>query len=297
MERGIINLSNLVKNEGYIYQDKFYIDLYPRYKRELFQTLIKESKTIRNLSKEINVSFTRVWDQLTRVSISIEVLNKLSNYLTDKGYNKFNINNIQRNILYIKSGGSKSQKLYNPKFPINLKTKEGIRFIAHLYHDGGIGEHNKQPLYINQSKEEILQFLKDSKKLFGDFRRKIKMGFGNGKEKRNYYAIHLPTVIGEIMIKIGYQAGDKTKQNTKIFKFIKSLEDEELICEFLSKAFNDDGFIGKRSIGLTQACLIDREKLSISNVLLLDKLLLEKLNICHPRLDLGSSLDSGSSPE
>ena len=142
---GIIHLENLVLNKNYEYQDKFYVELNPELKKELYKNLLKTCKTIKNLSKEINVKFTRLWDQLRRVPISIEMLNKISKYLVKRGYNEYKLKNLEKEILYIKSTGSKSQKVYNPKFPINLKTLEGLRFISHLYHDGSIGKFNKQP--------------------------------------------------------------------------------------------------------------------------------------------------------
>tara|TARA_Y100000310_G_scaffold186143_2_gene186220 strand:+ start:28835 stop:29878 length:1044 start_codon:yes stop_codon:yes gene_type:complete len=276
-ETGIINLEDLAKNQHYRYQDIFYIEFHPEFKKELYSKIKEVAKTIRNLSKETGISFTRLWDQLTRVPISIEVLNKVSKYLVDKGHIKYSLKNIEKKIFYIKSSGSKSQKIYSPNLPIILKTKEGMRFIAHLYHDGGIGQYNRQPNYTNQSLDEIKGFLKDAQKLFGSFDRKITM-WTNPRSKKNYYRISLPTIIGQILIRIGYTPGDKTKNNSPIFAFLENIEDKNLMSEYLTKAFNDDGFVRKRSIGLGQASLI-KEKEMPSRVLLLDKLFLEKLNI------------------
>lgn len=277
-ETGIIHLEDLTTNGMYRYQDKFYIKLNHQFKRELYNNLLRITGTIKNLSKKTGVSFTRLWDQLNRVTMSIEVLKRISKLLIENGFYRFSLNNIEKNIIFIKSSGSKSQKIYYPKFPINLLTKEGIRFIAHLYHDGGIGETNRQPQYTNQSKEEIKQFLEDGKKIFGNFERKIKKGIGKGKDKKRYYFIHLPTVIGDIMISIGYVSGDKTKNNSEVFGFMKNLKDKDLIYEYLSKSFNDDGNIGDRKILLEQSSLI-KDKERQSNVLLLDKLLLERIGI------------------
>ncbi|MEK6952422.1 MAG: hypothetical protein AABX29_05380 [Nanoarchaeota archaeon] len=275
-ESGIIYLEDLIKNIEYKYQDRFYIGLNPTFKKELYKNLIKAAGTIRKLSKETNVSFTRLWDQLTRVPISIEVLSKISKYLIKNGYEKYNLSNIEKNIEYIKSSGSTSQKLYYPKFPINLKTKEGMRLISHIYHDGGIGK-SRQPKYTNQSLKEVQEFLEDAKKLFGRFNSNIIKDI-NIRSKKEYYIINLPTVVGNILISTGYKEGDKTKDNPEVFEFLKKIEDKELIQEFLAKAFNDDGFVGTRSIGLGQASLIKKEE-KPSNVLILNKLFLEKLGI------------------
>ena len=52
-----------------------------------------------------------------------------------------------------------------------------------------------------------------------------------------------------------------------------------LISEFLAKAFNDDGYVGTRCIGLSQSSLIKNDVKKPSEVLLLDKLFLEKLGV------------------
>lgn len=276
MEEGLIKLQDLVKKEDYEYLDRFYIELNPKIKKELYKTLLEQTKTIRKLSEETNIKFTRLWDQLTRRPFSLEILNKLCNFLEKNGLNKYSFKNIEKHIVYIK-GGFTSDKIINTKFPINLKTKEGMRFVAHLYHDGGIGAINRQPGYTNRSLKEIKEFLNDAQKLFGKFDRKIVKQISK-LSKRGYFTVHLPTVIGDILISAGYNAGDKTKNNPKVFEFIKKLEDPSLIKEFLSKAFNDDGYVGTRSIGIAQTALITNIE-KPSNVLILDKILLERLKI------------------
>ena len=145
MEKGIVRLSDLVSNKSYRYQDKFYLGLNKKYKKEFFKILLKEFKTIKNLEKITSIKFTRLWDQLTRTSISLEVLAKLSKCLENKGYKNYSLIEIEKNINYIKSGGATSQLISNPKFPLQFETKQGMRFLAHLYHDGGISTKNKQP--------------------------------------------------------------------------------------------------------------------------------------------------------
>ncbi|MCH8003441.1 MAG: hypothetical protein IH934_02320 [Nanoarchaeota archaeon] len=148
-----------------------------------------------------------------------------------------------------------------------------MRFIAHIYHDGGIGEENRQPGYTNYSLEECKKFLDDAKNIFGDFDREIR------RYKDGTYRVNLPTIMGDIMVSIGYTKGDKTKNNAKTFDFLNKINDRELISEFLAKAFNDDGWVGKRQVKLMQVSLIKNGIKKPSNVLLLDKLFLEKLGI------------------
>jgi|TARA_B100002003_G_C14137145_1_gene546923 hypothetical protein len=271
LELGIFHLLDLkvVKN---IQSEQFYFGLEQNYKSSLFRSALSISHNIRNLAKDTNINYFNLWDSIKRTPISLTNLVKLSNYLTKYGFNKFDLETIQKNLEYIK-GGFTDEKIFNPKFPFNLATKSGMRFIAHIYHDGSIGAENRQPHFRNKSLEECQEFLQDTKNIFGNFYRKIKKNYDDT------YSIHLPTVIGDIMISIGYTKGDKTKNNAKTFRFLDTINDKELISVFLEKAFNDDGYVGKRSLGISQASLIKDRIKRPSNILLLDKLYLEKLGI------------------
>ena len=185
---GICHLSDLkiVKN---IQSEQFYFELRKNYKEKLFDTALSISRTIRNLAKEANINYSNLWDCIKRTPISLTNIRKLSRFPVNNGFKGFTLENVEKNIAYIK-GGFTHEKIYHPKFPINLATKSGMRFIAHLYHDGGIGEYNKQPNYTNQSLEESKQFLEDAKNTFGNFDRKIK------KKADGTYRIQLPTILG-----------------------------------------------------------------------------------------------------
>lgn len=272
-EKGAFHLKDLVSRFNQNGTESIYIEFEPEFKRNLFKDILKISKTVTNLSKETNIKFTKLFDQLTRCPFSLTTLRRLSDILVKNGYLNYSLEVLEKEIYYIKSGGSNSERIFYPHFPINLITKEGMRFISHIYHDGSIGKGNKQPHYRNYSKEECLEFLKDSQKLFGKTSRKL------SKNQDGTYSIHLPTIIGEIMIAIGYVSGDRTKQNPNTFEFLEDIDDKELLSGFLAKAFNDDGYICKRSAGLQQSSLIKDGLKQPSNILLLDKLFLEKLGI------------------
>lgn len=272
-KKGLFHLKDLVSKVNLNGTESIYIEFEPELKKQLHKDLLKISKTVTNLSKETDIKFTTLWDQLTRCPFSLTILKKISNVLAKNGYSNYSLDKFEKKIFYIKSGGSKSEKLFYPIFPINFLTKEGMRFISHIYHDGSIGKWNKQPYYINKSKEECSEFLRDSQKIFGKINRKLT------KNKDGTYSVHLPTIIGEIMIAIGYFSGDKTKNNAKTFEFLNDISNKELISEFLAKAFNDDGHVGKRRIMIQQASLIKEGIKKPSNILMLDKLFLEKLKI------------------
>ncbi len=269
--KGTLHLSDLkiVKN---IQSEQFYFKLKKEYHERLFKKALSISKNVKNLAKETNINYFNLWDSIKRTPISLSNINKLFKFLVKNDSNEFSLEGIEKNIEYIK-GGFTNEKVHNPNFPFNFLSKEGMRFIAHLYHDGCIGKDNRQPHYINQSLEECKGFLEDSKKIFGKISRVIK------KNKSGTHSVHLPTIIGDIIISLGYVPGDKTKNNAKTFKFLNDIQDKSLISEYLAKAFNDDGYVLKRGIGLQQSSLIKKDKLVPSNILLLDKKFLERIGI------------------
>jgi hypothetical protein len=270
---GIFHLKELIPRLNSNRTESIYIEFEEEFKKDIFEKLLKVSGTVTSLSKETNIKFTKLFGQLTRNPFSLSTLKELSNILVKSGYLSYSLDFLEQKIYYIKSGGSKSERIFYPRFPINFLTKEGMRFISHIYHDGSIGKDNKQPNYRNYSKEECLEFLEDSQKLFGKINRKLNLN------PDGTYSVHLPTIVGEIMIAIGYISGDRTKQNPPTFTFLEDINDNDLLSEFIAKAFNDDGYIGKRSAGLQQSSLIKDGLRMPSNVLMLDKLFLEKLGI------------------
>ena len=177
-------------------------------------------------------------------------------------------------------GGFTPEKIYQPKFPINFATRSGMRFLAHLYHDGSIGKLNRQPHYVNKSFDQCKEFLEDSKDVFGSFDRKIVL------RKDGTYSINLPTIIGDLLVSLGYTPGDRTVNNAETLEFLNSITDKQLIAEFLSRAYNDEGYVGKRLLGIAQVSLIKNGVVKIPNVLLLDKLYLEKLQIKNLKLSV-----------
>ncbi len=272
-KKGTYHLRDLKSSLNLNNTESIYVEFKPPLKKIIFKSALNTFETITNLSRISNISFTQLWDQFTRVPFSLSNLQKISNLLVNAGCGTFTLLNLEKNIYYIKSGGSHSQKIYYPVFPISFNTKEGMRFLSHLYHDGCIGKDNKQPRYVNKSKPECSEFLSDSQILFGKFKREIK------KDKKGIYRITLPTIVGEIMISIGYTPGYKIKIHFQPFSFLEKIDDKELISEFLAKAFNDDGCVGKREITLEQASLIKNGTPAPSGILEIDKLLLNKLGI------------------
>jgi len=248
-KNGVFHLGDLQSGFNSNGTETIYIEFEPAFKKQLFAELLRISRTVTNLSEELGVKFTKLWDQLTRCPFSLSTLKKISKKLVENGLLDYSLNNLEKRIFYMKSAGSKSEKLFHPRFPINFLTKEGMRFISHIYHDGGIGKGNKQPSYVNYSEEECSEFLRDSQILFGENNRHLT------KNRDGTYSVVLPTIIGEIMISLGYTPGDKTKNNSKTFEFLNKIDDLILVSEFLAKAFNDDGYVSKRGVGIQLSSL------------------------------------------
>ncbi|MCH8003440.1 MAG: hypothetical protein IH934_02315 [Nanoarchaeota archaeon] len=114
LESGIFNLSDLkiVKN---IQSEQFYFGLEQTYKSSLFKLALSISKNIKNLAKETNIHYFNLWDCIKRTPISLTNLIKLSNHLTKYGYYQFSLENIQKNLEYMK-GGFTSERIYHPNF-------------------------------------------------------------------------------------------------------------------------------------------------------------------------------------
>lgn len=277
-ERGILNLKDLkvIKNKQ---SEQFYFGLQEKYKKRMFDCAINISGSIRDISNILNVNYFNLWDSIKRSPISLSLLQKVSSFLVKSGFEQFSLEIIQKNIQFLK-GGFTSDRIEHPNFPINFRTIPAMNVVSHLYHDGGIGFINRQPLYRNKSFEECNNFLDDAKLVFGSFNRKVVSC------KDGTFTVHLPTVIGDLLILMGFVAGDKTKNNADVLPFLYHITEKDLLSTFLAKAFNDDGFVGKRSVSLAQASLIKTNLKKPSNVLLLDKLFLERLglNVAGPTL-------------
>ncbi|MFH1823316.1 MAG: hypothetical protein ABH817_01195 [archaeon] len=271
---GKIHISDLKikKNKQ---SENFYFELEKKFKENLFKDALSITKFVTKLAKEIGIKSHNLEDIKTRKVISLNTLKKMSVFLIKNGFKQYSLKKIEKKISYIK-GGFTQNKIYI-KFPVNLKCKEGIRLISHLYHDGGIGKKNRQPKFTNKIRKEVEKFILDGRKIFGRFDRKVKENRNKGGNI--VYIAELPTVIGDILISIGYGKGDKTKNNPKIFGFLNRLKEKNLISIFISTAINDDGHIGNRVVSIQQSTLIKKGKKKVSNILMLDKLMLEKLGL------------------
>ena len=300
MAKSIIHLED-IKSKTLSKYENCYIELKPKFKKELFEEAMKLSpgKSLYSLSKILDVKSATLWASKDRGSIPLTLLIKLSNLLTSKGYKKFSLRNLEKHIEFIKGGGATPTKIYKPKFPFDLETPAGIRILSKMYHDGGI-KSNGQSFYCNADIALLTQFYKDVEAVFGKMKLKI-------AKSRYCSIVCLPHLISAILEIAGVHKGGKVINNPSPPSWIEDVE-KNLIIEFIRSAMDDEGCMGERQITMNIALDIDdkltkeeKEKLIslplrqrtntlksyigdnpiefIPNILMFDKNLIEKLGI------------------
>lgn len=241
MAKSIIHLKDIEpKNFGMF--ENCYVELEPNIKRKLFDkaTELSPRKSLVSLSEMLNMKLHNLSDGKNRNPIRLTILKKLSDLLVSKGYEKFSLKNIEKNIKYIKGTGQ-ATRIFRPKFPFDFATPEGVRIISKLFHDGGIWK-NRQPYYRNSDHSLIDEFCEDVKNVFG----KLKIVIGKDSKGMK---VALPRLIGDIFELTGYRLGSKVLGNPSPPSWVKNL-DVDLIKEFIRVAMDDEGSVGNRSVVL-----------------------------------------------
>ena len=181
--------------------------------------------------------------QMRRTNIvGLYVIKKLSKFLVSKGCEEYNLEEIEKKLILIKSRGGPAKPIYYPKFPINFNTKEGAIIISSMFHDGGISVRDLEPFYSNNS-----DILKER------FHNAVKNLVGNIdiiSKKKCYKELNYPKILGLILITLGLIPGKRPINNPKFPEFVFNYS-EDLICEFLSQSIADDGWVycPKKSFG------------------------------------------------
>lgn len=162
---GIVHLWDLPRG------NKVYVRLKGHARKKLLFTALKISKTYKQLRKILNTS-ERAIGKLYRdetKSMSIDLLERFSKFLAkNTNYSFFKLDNLERRILYLRSKGSISGKIFNPHFPLNFNCPEGGRIIGCLMGDGGIRK-DYRPFYSNKDVKRIKKMVEDMKKVIGKF--------------------------------------------------------------------------------------------------------------------------------
>lgn len=230
-KNGIVHLQDLP-------EDKICISLPSKIQKEMITTALKFAKNRRQLALKINVNPGNIHDfELSRFeSISLSFIKKLSEFLYSKGYNKYSLQNLEKQLKLIKAKFV-GVSIIRPKFPINFNSEEGSQIISSIFFDGGITA-KCLPIYVNSEEILVDKFLQNIHRVIGKFEIS-----GNIKKKdyfENVFRITLPKAIGLILVDgLNIPAGDKTFNNPSIPEFI--LKNSHFYKCFLQQAFDDEG--------------------------------------------------------
>jgi hypothetical protein len=207
----IIHFWELPKTRNYIIlKDRFKQDILKKIKNK------DSSNEIVNKLKTGKVSIQK-----------IKILSKKKN---------ISLSLIEQNILWI--GGNNSKGLSNPKFPINLSTRNASRFIAAIINDGTLTKEGKNSrgrlMYDNFDESLRSSVLKDCLIVFGGKREEI--AFRNTKKKKY---LEFSSVLRDIVYLILKNKGPKCETNLPLPDFV--FENKESMCGWIEQTIADEG--------------------------------------------------------
>ena len=233
-ETGVVHLGDLSEKEVCL-----------GIKEEYLKSMLETAKKLANgkwinIPKKLNLPIpkdgfsTPIRSMRRKNVVGLDVLKKLSYFLVSNGHNKFSLENIEKNLLFLKSRMGNAGAITNPKFPMNFNSVEGVHVVSCLLHDGGIDTRNLEPFYSNLNKELKEDFYLSVKKVAGEI--------GLISESHLYKEIVFPKILGIILVSLGLVPGKRQINNPKFPKFILDLS-KELKFKFLSHAIADDGWV------------------------------------------------------
>jgi hypothetical protein len=200
--------------------------------QELILKGIKKAGNLNQLIKQLNLSYPSFLYALRKDTymVSVRKLKKLAEFL------KIDYSYFNKKILETKK--CKIISIKNPKFPFNLKTKEGAYLLGYIVSDGTIYTDRKsrnvtRTKYSSNDKESTTKFIRSIKKVFGNVHMQKEITRGNTYIKMG------SSIIGDSLIKAGAHLGNKTKNNLPLPKLIK--ENKFLQKYYLQSIFDDEG--------------------------------------------------------
>jgi hypothetical protein len=149
---------------------------------------------------------------------------------------KIPLEEFEKNMCWI--GGNNSKGISNPNFPINLKTKNAVRFIAAIVNDGTLTKESEgskgRLMYDNYDKSLRDSIMKDYLQTFGGKPNEVAF---RCTEKKKYF--EFCSVARDIMEIILQAKGPKCETNLSIPRFI--LEDNSLASAWIEQTIADEG--------------------------------------------------------
>ena len=262
---GIVHLWDLPHKQIYIKLRKEYYEKLIRLIHKLFNNSHKEiGKAIDEKSYMISCL------EHGKTAKPLFLLIKLYKMLNEKGYREFTLENLEKQIDYIKAKGT-ATILYNPKLPFNFNSPAGGRIISAVLHDGSLT--GNRFTYANNSeilKEKVYAAIKE---VFGDIKADI-----NSKRLRPPKIVYYALVNGLKM-----PAGEKTIENPSYPDFI--FNSPSTWGRIIDQAISDDGWIQKKQISIVITVDVTEGRKE-PQILLGDKKIFEKLGINVNKLRL-----------
>lgn len=167
---------------------------------------------------------------------------------------------IERNISWI--GGNNSRGLSNPRFPINLMSRNAARFIAAIINDGTLTKEDKNSkgrlMYDNFDESLRNSVISDSITTFGGGPNEI--AFRN-TERKKY--LGFSSVIRDIMELTIVHKGPKCESNLDVPTFI--FENKDWICGWIEQTIADEGEV-KYYPAKYRRAIVWRRSLDVSNL-------------------------------
>ena len=252
-----------------------YVQLKDELLYEIIDSAVKIYGSFSKASNKLNISFGKLLkfhpDKNRRRNIQIADLVKLSNFLSENGFDQYSLENLEKNILYI----GRNRLIKYPIFPIDFKTIEGASFIGDIITDGYLGS-DLYCGYINSDTNQLYYNLKNLNKLIT--KREIKdkglIKYRIYKTEKNASCIRYPKSIGKIINKIGVTKGKRVYKNPSLPKFLFNV-DKKIFFKFFERVIVNEGWVSVKRINISHS--VANKSLGISNFIKNYKEILLKL--------------------
>jgi hypothetical protein len=206
------------------------------FKDRMVNLLLKICKTKYQVAKRTGVSRKTFLKLLKEEypKIMCKVIIQLTKFLVNNGYNEFELENVEKNIIWI--GAQSGKGILNPKLPFNFATRVGARFLSAICNDGTITTDSKTHMgygtliYTNTNKDLRSAVIKDAISVFG--------GDNNIARTKGIY-VFFTSVCRDALEMLTNFKGKKSENNPNIPKFI--LEKKELMCGWIEQVIADEG--------------------------------------------------------
>jgi len=208
----------------------------------------------------------KLFNDVTK-SISLDLLERFSEFLYSyTNDSSFKLETLEKDILYIRSWGANSGKIFNPKFPLNFDCRQGGIIIGSLMGDGGVRK-DYRPFYTNSDKNRVMQVVNNFKELIGDFETSnLTKTHSPTKEGSITYSYDFYKIIGYILCYgLNMIPGDKNYADPWLPKFSLNASTDFKI-NLISSFFTDEATVHRAGedlapqISLRQVKIIKHEK-------------------------------------